>query len=121
MASLERAGFDVFGLEPSAPFREAAISRSGIPAERLSLAGMEEADYPEESFDFVTFGAVVEHLLDPAACLEQALRWTRPGGLIHAEVPSSDWLMARMLDLVYRVQGLDSTTHLSRMRRHLHL
>jgi SAM-dependent methyltransferase len=121
MASLEKAGFDVFGLEPSAPFREAAVSRSGIPAERLSLNSVEEADYPDESFDFVTFGAVVEHLLDPAGCLERALRWTRPGGLIHAEVPSSDWLMARMLDLAYRVQGLDYTTHLSPMHSPFHL
>lgn len=121
MASLERAGFDAYGLEPSAPFREVAVSRSGISPERLSLTGVEEADYPDESFDFVTFGAVVEHLLDPAACLERALRWTRPGGLIHVEVPSSDWLMARMLDLVYRMQGLDYTTHLSPMHSPFHL
>jgi SAM-dependent methyltransferase len=121
MASLEKAGFDVFGLEPSASFREVAVGRNGISPDRLSLTGVEEADYPDESFDFVTFGAVVEHLLDPAACLERALRWTRPGGLIHVEVPSSDWLMARMLDFVYRVQGLDYTTHLSPMHSPFHL
>lgn len=121
MVSLERAGFDVFGLEPSAPFREVAIDRNGVPGDRLSLASVEEADYADEAFDFVTFGAVVEHLLDPAACLERALRWTRPGGLIHLEVPSSDWLMARMLDLVYRMQGLDYTTHLSPMHSPFHL
>jgi SAM-dependent methyltransferase len=121
MVSLERAGFDVFGLEPSAPFREVAVSRNGISPDRLSLASVEEADYPDASFDFVTFGAVVEHLLDPAACLERALRWTRPGGLIHVEVPSSDWLMARMLDFAYRMQGLDYTTHLSPMHSPFHL
>jgi SAM-dependent methyltransferase len=121
MASLERAGFDVAGLEPSAPFREVAVDRNGIPPDRLSLASVEEADYPDGAFDLVTFGAVVEHLLDPAACLERALGWTRPGGLIHVEVPSSDWLMARMLDLAYRVQGLDYTTHLSPMHSPFHL
>jgi len=121
MVSLEKAGFDVFGLEPSAPFREVAVSQNGISPDRLSPTGVEEADYPDEAFDFVTFGAVVEHLLDPAACLERALRWTRPGGLIHVEVPSSDWLMARLLDLVYRVQGLDYTTHLSPMHSPFHL
>lgn len=121
MVSLERAGFDVFGLEPSTPFREVAIDRNGVPEDRLSLASVEEADYGDETFDFVTFGAVVEHLLDPAACLERALRWTRPGGLIHLEVPSSDWLMARMLDFVYRMQGLDYTTHLSPMHSPFHL
>jgi SAM-dependent methyltransferase len=121
MASLEKAGFDVFGLEPSAPFREVAIDRNGISPDRLSLAGIEEAGYADASFDFVTFGAVLEHLLDPAGCLERALGWTRPGGLIHVEVPSADWLLARMLDLAYRVQGLDYTTHLSPMHSPFHL
>jgi len=121
MASLERAGFDVFGLEPSAPFREVAIERKGISAERLALASVEDADYADASFDFVTFGAVLEHLLDPAGCLERALGWTRPGGLVHVEVPSSDWLMARLLDLAYRLQGLDYTTHLSPMHSPFHL
>lgn len=121
MASLEKAGFDVFGLEPSAPFREVAVSRNGISPDRLSLASLEEAEYADEAFDFITFGAVLEHLLDPAACLERALSWTQPGGLIHVEVPSSDWLMARMLDFVYRAQGLDYTTHLSPMHSPFHL
>jgi SAM-dependent methyltransferase len=121
MASLERAGFDVFGLEPSAPFREVAIDRNGISPDRLSPASVEEAGYADASFDFVTFGAVLEHLLDPAGCLERALRWTRPGGLVHVEVPSADWLVARMLDLAYRVQGLDYTTHLSPMHSPFHL
>ncbi len=121
MASLERADFEVFGLEPSAPFREVAISRNGISPERLSLASVEQADYSDASFDFVTFGAVLEHLLDPAGCLERALRWARPGGLVHVEVPSSDWLIARLLDLAYRAQGLDYTTHLSPMHTPFHL
>ncbi len=121
MVSLERAGFDVFGLEPSSPFREVAIGRNGIPPDRLTLASIEEVGYADASFDFVTFGAVLEHLLNPAECLERALRWARPGGLIHVEVPSADWLIARMLDFVYRVQGLDYTTHLSPMHSPFHL
>ena len=121
MVSLERAGFEVFGLEPSRPFRQMAIDRNGISPDKLSLVSVEEADYPEAAFDWVTFGAVVEHLVDPAACLEHALRWTKLGGLIHVEVPSADWLVARLLDTVYRVQGLDYTTHLSPMHSPFHL
>ena len=121
MVQLSNAGFDVFGLEPSAAFREFAVARNGISPDKLSQASLEEADYPRETFDFITFGAVLEHLPDPASCLERALRWARPGGLIHVEVPSSDWFMARMLDLVYRIQGLDYTTHLSPMHVPYHL
>lgn len=121
MVQLSKAGFDVFGLEPSEAFREYAISHNGIIPDKLSPMSIEEAIYPDETFDFITFGAVLEHLLDPASCLERALQWVRPGGLIHVEVPSSDWLMARMLDFAYRIQGLDYTTHLSPMHSPYHL
>ena len=121
MMSLEAAGFDTFGLEPSTTFRERAISRTGINAERLQSTSIEDASYPEGQFDLVTFGAVLEHLPDPAAAIVRALTWTRPGGLIHIEVPSSDWLMARLVDLAYRSQRLDLTCHLSPLHIPFHL
>jgi SAM-dependent methyltransferase len=121
MASLEAAGFTTFGLEPSASFRRHAISRTGIAPERLTLGRLEDAVFPPGKFDLVTFGAVLEHLPDPGAAILAALVWARAGGLIHIEVPSSDWLMARLLDLVYRVQRLDLTCHLSPLHVPFHL
>lgn len=121
MASLEAAGFATFGLEPSASFRHHALAQTGIAAERLVLSRIEDAELPEGRFDLVTFGAVLEHLPDPAAAILRALTWARPGGLIHIEVPSSDWLMARLVDLVYRIQRLDHTCHLSPLHIPFHL
>ena len=120
MASLTRHGFDTFGFEPSAAFRDRALA-SGVSADRLQLAAIETAQYADGAFDLVTFGAVLEHLSDPAAALEKALGWTAPRGLIHAEVPSARWLMARLLDRVYRLQGLDYVTRLSPMHAPFHL
>jgi len=121
MVSLEAAGFAAYGLEPSANFHDYAISETGIAADRLSLGRIEEAEFAAEWFDLVTFGAVLEHLADPAAAILSALAWTRTGGLIHIEVPSSDWLMARLVDLGYRLQGLDFTCHLSPLHIPFHL
>jgi len=121
MTSLTRAGFDAYGIEPSASFREFAIDRTGLSPNRIKLASVEVAEFAEHTFDFVTFGAVLEHLTQPAAALRRAIGWTRPGGLIHVEVPSSDWLMARLVDLVYRAQGLDYTCHLSPLHVPYHL
>src|SRR5436190_24250347 len=70
MLSLKHAGFDAYGLEPSQPFYERAISNMGIPAEKLQFGQIENADYESSTFDFITFGAVFEHLYHPAACLE---------------------------------------------------
>ena len=121
MVSLEEAGFAAFGLEPSASFHHYAISQTGIAPDRLSLGRIEDAEFAAERFDFVTFGAVLEHLADPDAAIRSALVWTRGGGLIHIEVPSSDWLMARLVDLGYRIQGLDFTCRLSPLHIPFHL
>ncbi len=120
MSALARHGFVVHGLEPSRPFYDRAIT-NGIEPDRLRLAAVEDVDYEPDSFDLVSFSAVLEHLRDPAAAIERALRWLSPGGLIHAEVPSARWLMARLLNLVYRAQGVDYVTNLSPMHPPYHL
>lgn len=120
MNALERAGFDVTGIEPSSTFREAAI-QNGIPADRLRHADIESADFPAASFDLVTFGAVLEHLYDPSGAIERALCWTADRGLIHIEVPSARWLTSRVAHLVYRLQGLDYVPYISPMHPPYHL
>jgi SAM-dependent methyltransferase len=120
MASLELNGFDAFGLEPSPAFRDAAIA-NGVQPGRLQLATIEDAVYEPRSFDLISFGAVLEHLHDPAAALERAVSWVAPGGLIFVEVPSARWLLARLLNLAYRLRGLDYVTHLSPMHQPFHL
>jgi len=119
MQSLSAAGFDTWGLEPAEPFYE-HIVRSVDPS-RIALTTLEDASYGEASFDFITFGAVLEHLYDPAAALESALRWLKPNGLIQAEVPSSDYLVARLVNLFFRLRGTSYVTHLSPMHPPFHL
>jgi SAM-dependent methyltransferase len=121
MRSLTVQGFDAHGIEPSPAFRDAAIAQGGIEPDRITLGAVEDADLPADTFDFVTFGAVLEHLADPADMIDRALHWTRPGGLVHIEVPSSDWLTARIFNLAYRAQGLDYVTNLSPMHPPFHL
>jgi hypothetical protein len=120
MRALTAAGFDTYGIEPGEAFRRAAIAH-GVPEDRLALATVETANYEPGMFDFVTFGAVLEHLADPAGIIERVMGWLAPGGLIHAEVPSSDWLTSRIVNRTYRLQGLDYVTNLSPMHPPYHL
>jgi SAM-dependent methyltransferase len=120
MRALERAGFDTYGFEPSPAFRNRALELGASP-ERLALGAIEDAAYTDNSFDFVNLGAVVEHLVDPAAALEKAARWLRPGGFIFVEVPSSNYLMARLARLFYRVTGSDFVANISPMHPPYHL
>src|SRR5690606_24721726 len=98
MLSMDHAGFETYGLEPSIPFHQKAITVMGIPIEKLKLGAIEELDYEQNTFDFITFGAVYEHLYDPSYCMEKAMKWLKPNGILHAEVPSSNWLMPKLMN-----------------------
>ena len=121
MISLQKAGFDVWGLEPSVPFRNKAIEKMGINPDRLKLGMIEEIEYTDAFFDFITFGAVLEHLYDPAGSIARAMRWLKPGGVIQIEVPSSNHLIPKILNLYYRLIGTNYVTNLSPMHEPFHL
>lgn len=119
MRSMAAAGFDCWGLEPAQNFHRHAIRH--VPKDRLAHSTIEEYPAAGRTFDFVTFGAVLEHLFDPASALRKALEMTSPGGIIHLEVPSSDWLVAGLIDAYYRMIGTTFTTHISPMHPPFHL
>ena len=121
MIALSKSGFDVYGIEPSRPFYDLAIQKMGISPERLTLSSIEGANYPDNFFDFITFGAVLEHLYDPALSIEKSLKWLKRGGIIQIEVPSSDWLINKLANTFYRIQGLDYVSNISPMHNPFHL
>lgn len=121
MISLNKAGFDAYGFEPSIPFYERAISKMGINPDRLKLGMVEEMEYPDDFFDFITFGAVFEHLYHPATILEKAFTWLKPGGIIHIEVPSSRHLISRLMNIFFTLRGTNYVTNLSPMHTPFHL
>lgn len=120
MRALELAGYEAWGFEPAPQFRQHALSQ-GLAESRLALAGIEEVNYPEQSFDVITFGAVLEHLYDPSGSLEKALSWLRPGGIIHAEVPSCGHLMTRIANAYFRLWGTNFVSHVSPMHPPFHI
>ena len=121
MIALKTAGFDVEGFEPSISFREKAISKMDISADKIKLGMIEEMDFPEESFDFITFGAVLEHLYDPSEAISKAIKWLKKDGVIHIEVPSSDWLISKLVNIFYRIIGTNYVTNISPMHEPFHL
>lgn len=121
MLSLQQAGFEAYGLEPSRSFYQRAIEKMNIPSDRLKYGMLEQIEYEENQFDFITFGAVLEHLYDPADSIQRALRWVKPGGIIHIEVPSSKHLISRLINVYYRLRGTNFVTNVSPMHSPFHL
>jgi SAM-dependent methyltransferase len=120
MRALAAHGFDTYGIEPSAPFRDRAVA-SGIDATRLQRTSIEDAVYESDSFDFIVMNGVVEHFVDPSSAIRKAVQWLRPGGLVYVEVPSSNYLMARLARMFYRATGSDYIINISPMHPPYHL
>lgn len=118
MRSLTAAGFDTWGIEPAKPFYDHALKQ--VNPERLQLAALEDAEF-SQGFDFITFGAVLEHLYSPGRALAKAMQWLKPGGIIQVEVPNADHFVAKLIDCYFRLRGTNYVTHTSPMHSPYHL
>jgi len=121
MYALQNSGFDAHGIEPSKSFYDQAISKVGISPEKLKLGTIEEIEFPDNSFDFITYGAVFEHIYHPRISLEKVQRWLKPGGIIHLEVPSANYLISKFINIFFKLRGTNYVTNLSPMHSPFHL
>ncbi|WP_448592017.1 class I SAM-dependent methyltransferase [Thermoflexus hugenholtzii] len=80
----QKVGFKCTVLDVDERPLQIARERFGL---RTIYGVLEQADLPPESFDIVTFYAVIEHLPDPRSTLQAAHRILRPGGWLVALVP----------------------------------
>ena len=121
MLALEKVGFDVFGFEASESFYKKTLEKKDIDPKKLKLGMIENLDYPKNEFDFITFSAVLEHLYSPSESVEKAISWLKPGGIIHIEIPSSDWLIGKFINLFYKLSLTDYVGNISPMHPPFHL
>ena len=54
--------------------------------------------FQNEAFDGVILQAVLEHVVDPARCVEEVYRVLRPGGLVYADTPFMQQVHGREFD-----------------------
>jgi len=82
---LKESGWQVFGVEPhetSSRYAQEVLGLNVFPGR------LDEANYPEESFDVITLFHVLEHLPDPAETLEKSRPLLRKDGFLLVEVPN---------------------------------
>jgi SAM-dependent methyltransferase len=113
---LQERGCRVWCIEYDAEAAEVAAQF----CERMVVADVEKVDFkstfPEERFDVVTFGDVLEHLVDPTAVLVRVRDVLKPRGYIVASVPNVAHASIRLSLLKgqfnYTEMGLLDRTHL---------
>jgi SAM-dependent methyltransferase len=57
--------------------------------------GIEDADFPDASFDVVTMNFSLEHLYDPRKAMSNVKRMLAPGGIVYLLFPMADGLTFR--------------------------
>jgi SAM-dependent methyltransferase len=85
LEAARRRGWRVKGVELSGPAAEYSIRELHLDVFRGLL---EDAPYPEPSFDLALADNVLEHTTDPAGVLAKLHRLLRPGGSLVVIVPS---------------------------------
>jgi len=92
LIALENLGYDAFGIELSEKYgglgklnlRDSGSKATMWMGDFLS----EDPISGERQFDLITCIDVIEHVADPAACLQKICRLLRPGGTAYVAYPS---------------------------------
>ena len=100
-------GFQVTGVEPSAAAARVARTRYGL---EVRVGALEDARFPERSFDVAHLSHVFEHLSDPVATLRELHRVLEPEGLLVLKLPNIAGVSAGRFGPFWL--GLDLPRHL---------
>lgn len=104
-------GFQASGIEPSAAFAAYASQVKQLPVQcgYLDKSGMFEG----RRFDVITLFHVLEHVHQPHQLIALLAEYLNPGGVLMIEVPNTNGLLLKIIDLFYRLSGLRWSGRLS--------
>lgn len=108
LRAFQRNGCDVTGTEFSDDACRFAREVLKLP---VRVGGLQELNFPENSFDVVTMWHVLEHVSDPRPTLAEVSRILKPGGLFLVAVPNFGSPEARLTQAGWF--HLDCPRHLS--------
>lgn len=93
MKFAESGGWDVYGIEASAYVAEIAARNYGT---RVVKGSLEDSRFPEDFFDVICIGDVLEHIASPVEFLTGVKKVLKNAGIVYIATPNS-------LSLYYKV------------------
>ena len=84
---MKQRGFRVMGVDFSSEAAAVAKEENGV---QVVVGSLEDAAFPDASFDIVTLFHVMEHVTNPREVLKEVGRILRPGGSVVLQVPNID-------------------------------
>jgi 2-polyprenyl-3-methyl-5-hydroxy-6-metoxy-1,4-benzoquinol methylase len=107
LALMKELGWKVSGVEPDPV--AARLARQRLAAD-VRVGTLEEAGFPGSSFDAVTMGHVIEHVVHPLQTLKRCFELLRPGGRLAVIAPNISSLGHKLYGRSWR--GLEPPRHL---------
>ncbi|EKD56836.1 MAG: methyltransferase type 12 [uncultured bacterium] len=78
-------GWDVCGIEMN---KKAAAYAKNVRKLNVNNFTIENANYPNSTFDTIIMGMVIEHIYDPFELLKKIANWLKPGGKLLFSTPN---------------------------------
>jgi 2-polyprenyl-3-methyl-5-hydroxy-6-metoxy-1,4-benzoquinol methylase len=103
---MKRRGFRVMGVDFSSEAAAVAKDENGV---QVVVGSLQDAAFPDASFDIVTLFHVMEHVTNPRNVLQEVGRILRPGGSVVLQVPNIDSWQFRIFGAKW--YGLDIPRH----------
>lgn len=103
-------GWEYEGIDASSAFIEWGRKHLGVESRHVVL---EDAQFPDDHFDAITMGGLLEHLYDPNQTMTEVRRILRPGGLLWFDVPNESGLYMRAGNLYMKCLGRDWCVNLA--------
>jgi 2-polyprenyl-3-methyl-5-hydroxy-6-metoxy-1,4-benzoquinol methylase len=86
MKAFEKQGWEVYGIELSESFLQFAKEKRNL--KNIYSCEIEDAPFEDNSFDFIHFWHVIEHLRDPIIVLKKIYNWLQPNGRVNIGTPN---------------------------------
>ncbi len=90
---MRELGWEVAGVELDGQAIKIARERFGL---RVHGSTLEEADFPDDTFDAITMDHVIEHIWDPIGTLKECCRVLKPNGRLVVLTPNIKSLAHRL-------------------------
>lgn len=117
---LYKKNFDVYGLEPVKKFFDVCINSFPHLQNKVENMPIENFNFGNKEFDIISFNSVLEHLINPSMQIKLLLNNLADNGIIHIEVPSSNWLISKLINFFKLLTIQNNVTNLSPMHHPYH-
>lgn len=117
---LQKAGFDVYSIEPKKQLFDFAITNGLTMKEKTINTPFEGAEFAAGTFDFIFFEPL-NHMARPQEAIQKVLTWLKPEGYLHLQVVNNRWLYKLLLQLFYRMTFRKHTVYTSLFREPFNL